>query len=88
MQGFRRTQAGSSASRRSFFPPTGMLFGIVSSTMFTYGFPQVEVPRKRIWFVCMIVTLVLSSRVQIIPKCIIFMFMKSIRELLRPPWYT
>ena len=45
---------------------------LVSSTMIAYGFARIRFRGKRFWFICMMLTMMLPSQVQIIPQYILF----------------
>ncbi len=50
----------------------GTLITVLASAMVAYGFARIQFRGQRIWFACMLATLMLPVQVQIIPQYIIF----------------
>src|SRR5919199_4510163 len=50
----------------------GTVAAVVSSALVAYGFGRLRFAGKRLWFTCMLLTLMLPTQVQIIPQYIIF----------------
>jgi multiple sugar transport system permease protein len=48
------------------------IFSVFSSAVVAYGFARVRFPGRNFWFICMILTLMLPSQVQLIPQYIMF----------------
>jgi multiple sugar transport system permease protein len=48
------------------------IFSVFSSAIIAYGFARVSFPGRDFWFICMILTLMLPSQVQLIPQYIMF----------------
>jgi multiple sugar transport system permease protein len=55
-----------------FYAATGTLAAILSSAVVAFGFARIHFPGKKVWFSCMIATLMLPSQIQIIPQYIMF----------------
>lgn len=45
----------------------------LSSALIAYGFARLRFPGKRIWFACMMVTMMLPSQILLIPQYVIFL---------------
>ena len=59
--------------RNSFIIATvGTLGTAVSSACVAYGFARIKFPGRRLWFACMMVTMMLPGQVLLIPQYIIF----------------
>ncbi len=50
----------------------GTLLTVLASAVVAYGFARIDFAGRRIWFACMLATLMLPVQVQIIPQYIIF----------------
>jgi multiple sugar transport system permease protein len=50
----------------------GTVFAILSSALVSYGFARINFPGKKLWFACMISTLMLPAQIQVIPQYIMF----------------
>ena len=59
--------------KNSFFYATlATIFSVFSSAIVAYGFARVRFRGRNFWFICMILTLMLPSQVQLIPQYIMF----------------
>lgn len=55
-----------------FYASVGTIAAVGASTLVAFGFSRVKFAGRSFWFVCMILTLMLPSQVQIIPQYIFF----------------
>jgi len=56
----------------SFYAVTATVAAIGSSAIVAFGFARIPFPGKRLWFACMIATLMLPAQISIIPQYILF----------------
>ena len=50
----------------------GTLAAVFSSAFVAFGFARIRFPGKKVWFTCMLLTLMLPVQIQIIPRYIVF----------------
>lgn len=63
---------------------------VVASTLVAYGFSRVKFKGRKIWFTCMIITMLLPSQVMIIPQYIFFSklgWINSFKPLIIPSFF-
>ena len=65
-----------------FITVTGTAGTVFSSTFIAYGFARIRFPGRKIWFGCMILTLMLPVQIQLIPQYILFSKLKWVNTFL------
>lgn len=71
-QGFGGVSFGRFFANSFFVVILSTLGSVVSSALIAYGFARFRFPGKRIWFVCMMATMMLPPEIVIIPQYIMF----------------
>lgn len=67
----------------------GTIGGVFSSVLAAYAFARLRFPGKKLWFSCIMLTLMIPNQVMVVPQYILFKYLGMINHLsaLIAPWF-